>query len=406
MTSTKDRVKLLTDKCINCGFCEAVCPTLEASTFKAAIGARGRVMIAKEMLSELDEKNLIPNDFLDSFYSCLDCSACLTVCPAGISAGEISQLSRNVLVSDSKETKKVADMIVKVTMKYGSPLGLSGKINSWFEGMKFYDKSEVLFYTGQMFLLSAYSKTFSRMEMSVGGRATDIGASIVSKVPFLMKMLSFFIRERDSDTYRRSIENIHLLLTKAGIRMSRLENEPYPGTFLLDLGYENEFKEYATRLCAVFRKKGTKRIITTDPHTYDLLKYSYPKHVQDFDFEVLFYTDLLDNIKFNRVKEKIIFHEPCHLVRGSKQYGKPLEILTSAYDVLLPAKNGAKTACCGGPDELLYPGFSEKISERRYRELRDLGDQLIATACPICLSNLTKDNRVIDISEALTKASS
>ena len=30
----------------------------------------------------------------DSFYSCLDCYACVQVCPAGVNAGKVSQISR------------------------------------------------------------------------------------------------------------------------------------------------------------------------------------------------------------------------------------------------------------------------------------------------------------------------
>jgi len=39
----------ITDKCINCGFCEAVCPTLDAFSYDSAEGARGRIIIAKDI---------------------------------------------------------------------------------------------------------------------------------------------------------------------------------------------------------------------------------------------------------------------------------------------------------------------------------------------------------------------
>ena len=58
--------------CINCGFCETVCPTLDPSGFSLWKGARGRVIMGRTLLE--DTKNGIPVPALsDSFYSCLDC---------------------------------------------------------------------------------------------------------------------------------------------------------------------------------------------------------------------------------------------------------------------------------------------------------------------------------------------
>ena len=404
MTDRAAEIKGITDKCINCGFCEAVCPTLEASSFKAAIGARGRVMIAKEMLSELKHENFNGADFLDPFYSCLNCNACLTVCPAGINAGEISHLSREELMDKKTASKSVADMIVKLTVKYGSPLGLSKKMNKWFGGMKFYDDSEILFYTGQMYLLTAYSKKFSKLEMKMGERLTNVGASIITRFPFLIKLLSFFVKGDNVDDYRRSTRNIYDLLSKAGIRMNHVENEPYPGTFILELGDEEEFRRYAENFTKIIKEKRIKKIITTDPHTYDLLKFSYPKYVRDFDAEVSFYTDFLAGVKFRKLDEHLIIHEPCHLIRGQDKYNVASRILENVSRLTFPTHSGQNTACCGGPDELLFPNLSEMISEERYRELRSAGKGNIVTACPICLSNLNKNKDAKDLSDILERA--
>ncbi len=404
MTDRAAEIKGITDKCINCGFCEAVCPTLEAASFKAAIGARGRVMIAKEMLSELKRVDFDTSDFLDPFYSCLNCNACLTVCPAGINAGEISRLSRQELVYRKAAGKSVADMIVRLTVKYGSPLGLSKRMNKWFDGMKFYDDSEILFYTGQMYLLTAYSKSFSGLELKMGERLTNAGASIIARFPFLIKLLSLIFKGKDVDDYMKSVRNIYDLLSKAGIRMNHIENEPYPGTFILDLGYEEQFRRYAENFTKIIREKKIKKIVTTDPHTYDLLKFSYPKYVKDFDAEVSFYTDYLADLKFRKLDENLIMHEPCHLIRGEDRYNVASKILENVSNVTYPTHSGQSTACCGGPDELLFPNLSERISEKRYEELRSAGKGNIVTACPICLSNLNKNKDAKDLSDILKRA--
>ena len=47
------------NSCINCGFCESVCPTLPSSGFRSSIGARGRVDVGKEMIREIKGKGVI-----------------------------------------------------------------------------------------------------------------------------------------------------------------------------------------------------------------------------------------------------------------------------------------------------------------------------------------------------------
>ena len=77
-------------KCINCGFCDSVCPTLPASGYKGHISARGRVNLANNLINEIKSKGKIELRINEPFYSCLLCYACQDVCPAGINAGKIS----------------------------------------------------------------------------------------------------------------------------------------------------------------------------------------------------------------------------------------------------------------------------------------------------------------------------
>jgi len=66
-------------KCIYCGFCEPVCPTLPHGPHRG-YGPRGRVYLS--ML--LARGNSVSRETIDSLYSCLLCYACHEVCPAGV----------------------------------------------------------------------------------------------------------------------------------------------------------------------------------------------------------------------------------------------------------------------------------------------------------------------------------
>ncbi|MEM4091280.1 MAG: hypothetical protein QXQ46_11180 [Thermoplasmatales archaeon] len=52
MNDLLDLLKEETGKWINCGFCEIVCQTLEPSAYDLWKGARGRIIIARELIKE------------------------------------------------------------------------------------------------------------------------------------------------------------------------------------------------------------------------------------------------------------------------------------------------------------------------------------------------------------------
>jgi Fe-S oxidoreductase len=177
-------------------------------------------------------------------------------------------------------------------------------------------------------------------------------------------------------------------------------DEPYPGTLLLDMGYVNEFANYARQVTDLFHEKGVKRIIVIDPHTYDILINEYPKYVPSFDFEVVHYLDLLGSLQFKSLGDSVTYHEPCHLKRRMN-YDKPLELLSKVGQVKMPRHNGKNTMCCGGPDEAFYPRVSNNVAVLRFKELKETSASKIVTACPICFVNLDMDGSVVDISQVL-----
>ncbi len=389
--------------CINCGFCETVCPTLDPAGFSLWKGARGRVIMGRKLLDETREGNPVPH-ISDSFYSCLDCHACLYVCPAGVNAGKVSQLSREIITTsgDRKNENPYARMIVEVTEKYGNPLGVRSRSAGWAEGIHFDGKAEYLLYTGNMFQLMPYTKNLNSARKKIGSLLSNFMASRVANHPSLIRLLS---RMRDREMEQKNygtLRNIVKLLRLSGISFSYLgEREPYPGTFIYDLGYIEKFKKYANYVYSILKESGSRKIITVDPHTYELLKNTFPLYVNNFDLEIYYYLDLVRMPSIERSEEKVVFHEPCHFVLRDPKYSKPLQVLSETTNAVLAKRSGNKTRCCGGPDELIFPELSEKASQIRYDELKNTGAKYIITACPICNVNLSKEKRTMEIADYL-----
>lgn len=72
------RILVEASKCVYCGFCEPVCPTLRPGGNRG-YGPRGRVNLALLLINGY--KSL---EVTRALYTCLLCAACNMVCPARI----------------------------------------------------------------------------------------------------------------------------------------------------------------------------------------------------------------------------------------------------------------------------------------------------------------------------------
>ncbi len=336
----------------------------------------------------------------NSFYSCLDCYACVNVCPAGVNAGVVSELMRDLIVSGDAGIKNpVAEMIKTAIIEYENPLGLKEESAGWANGIKF-DESSTMLITGQMYQMMPYTRQINKVRKYIDENTVrSISSAMLNHISLIKFSGHFYDRElkvrMDAD-----LKNIVSMLQQSGVKFNYLgTEEPYPGMFLHELGYENEFRNYAEKIYALLKKKGVKKIIAIDPHTYDIFKNVYPKYVKGFKIPVVYYTDLL-SLEYGNFNSNITVQEPCHIVLHNNSF-KAMDILNSVAEIRLPERNGKATMCCGGPDELLFPETARKVSMNRYKDLKERSDNII-TICPLCYNNLAYDENVMDFSEFMS----
>ena len=126
------------------------------------------------------------------------------------------------------------------------------------------------------------------------------------------------------------------------------------------------FNEIAQENIEEFEKNDVKKIVTIDPHAYNIFKNEY----KDFGWEgeVLHHTELLyDLVKEgrltmnHRVDETIVFHDSCYLGRYNDVYDPPRELLKGIPGVkLVEMERNRETAmCCGG--RLRHHAFQKRM---------------------------------------------
>jgi Fe-S oxidoreductase len=213
------------------------------------------------------------------------------------------------------------------------------------------------------------------------------------------------------------------LLNEAGVKFAILGNkEKNSGDTVRRLGNEFLFQELAANNIAEIEKAGAKKIVTIDPHAYNIFKNEYP----DFGLEVEVYhhTEVLfELVRDGRLKPKhavnetITFHDSCYLGRYNDVYDPPREILKSIPGVKLVEmeRNREKGMCCGAGGGLMWmeEETGHRINVARTEQALSVNPSVISSGCPYCLTMLsdgTKAKEVedkvatYDVAELLEKA--
>ncbi len=199
------------------------------------------------------------------------------------------------------------------------------------------------------------------------------------------------------------------LMNEAGVKFAILGNkEKNSGDTPRRLGNEFLFQELATSNIDEFEKAGVTKIVTIDPHAYNIFKNEYP----DFGFkaEVLHHTEMLfDLVMAGRLKpehainETITFHDSCYLGRYNDVYDAPREILKSIPGVNLVEmkRNRQDGMCCGAGGGLMWmeEDTGQRINVARTEQAMEVSPGIISSGCPYCLTMLSDGTKAIEVEE-------
>ncbi|MGR6117843.1 (Fe-S)-binding protein [Aeribacillus composti] len=213
------------------------------------------------------------------------------------------------------------------------------------------------------------------------------------------------------------------LLNEAGVKFAILGNkEKNSGDTPRRLGNEFLFQELAASNIAEFEKYNVKKIVTIDPHAYNIFKNEYPDF--GFEAEVYHHTELLAKLLKEKklvpkyeVNETITFHDSCYLGRYNEIYDPPREILASipGVKVVEMERNRETGMCCGAGGGLMWmeEDTGVRVNVARTEQALAVNPSVISSGCPYCLTMLTDgtkakevENKVktYDVAELLEKA--
>ena len=203
------------------------------------------------------------------------------------------------------------------------------------------------------------------------------------------------------DRYKKVTRAFVKLLTHFGISYAVLgTEETCTGDPARRAGNEMLFQMQALQVIETLKRYEVKKIITCCPHCFNIFKNEYPD--LGGRYEVTHHTQIIQQwVEEGRlVPDKgifaantITFHDPCYLGRGNEEYTAPRAALNAlpAKKIEMPA-NRSKALCCGAGGAQMFkeaePGKKEVYAERTAEALKT-GADIVATACPFCMTMLT-----------------
>lgn len=214
----------------------------------------------------------------------------------------------------------------------------------------------------------------------------------------------------DNRSQKIALSFVHLM-NEAGIKFAILGNkEKNSGDTPRRLGNEFLFQELATANIEEFEKAGVTKLVTIDPHAYNIFKNEYP----DFGFkaEVVHHTEMLYELVVqgklkpeHAINETITFHDSCYLGRYNDVYDPPREILKAIPGVNLVEmkRNREDGMCCGAGGGLMWmeEDTGHRINVARTEQALEVSPGIISSGCPYCLTMLSDGTKAKEVEESV-----
>ncbi|MFD1852210.1 (Fe-S)-binding protein [Oceanobacillus bengalensis] len=355
-------------------------PWVPAYAFSGAAG--NQATAGGEAAATIQQASLIGDIITEEELSaCTTCRNCEDACPVNNEhVGTIIDMRRYLVMTEGKMDSDVQRAVMNIE-RQGNPWGLSKK-----DRIKWRDEDE-----------SVYVPTVK--ELKKEGKEFE----------YLFWVSSMGSYDARSQKIALSFAK---LLNQAGISFAILGNqEANSGDTARRIGNEFLFQEIAEKNIKTFEKNEVKKIVTIDPHAYNIFKNEYPD--LGYEAEVLHHTQLLYDLVMSgklkpkrAINQRLTYHDSCYLGRYNGVYDPPREILRSipGLEVVEMDRSRENGMCCGAGGGLMWAEETtgNRINIARTEQALAVSPTMISTACPFCLTMISDGTKAKEVEEDIS----
>jgi Fe-S oxidoreductase len=284
------------------------------------------------------------------------CLACVDACPVGIEHVPLIVQMRRRLVADGTLDPSLQATLEKLG-RYGNSFGQSERNRArWTQGLAFPVKDarkepvELLWFVGDY---ASYDPAVQALTRGVAR-----------------------------------------VFQAAGLDFGILyEAEKNAGNDVRRVGEEGLFQMLVEKNAAALGKARFREIVTTDPHSYNTLKFEYPEF--GAAYPVRHHTEVIHDLLVSgrlpvgRLNAVVTYHDPCYLSRYTGVTDAPRALLRAlGLQLVEMRRNRSNSFCCGAGGGRIWmsdtrtPGVPTAAEQRIAEALEIPGVRYFIVACP------------------------
>jgi len=357
--------------CTKCSICYSACPAvIDERFFGPSTYATNYRFISDSRDEGPDERLKV---MADNVWLCTSCNSCTLFCPKDVDSSSSIVDERSLIVETGVISRNIMDVLTS-TFKYHNPMGMhQSKRMEWAKDLKI--------------------KTFPT----------------VTKADILYFVCCQTAYDPRNQEIARSMAS---LFNDLGVDFATLGTEEWCcGDHQLRLGEKGLFETLAEHNISMFERFDADRIVTLSPHCYNTFKSDKP--YSDAGLHVQHYTQFVaeaiehDRLKLSKaIDKRVAYHDPCFLGKRNQIFDAPRQILESINGLKLVEMKRTRenSFCCGGGAGRVWTEEAtpeKRPSVNRVREALELDIEVIATACPFCVTTLEDAVKVLDVEDKI-----